>query len=48
MYQSLSSKIQSCKLNGNYSKWKNLIGPKIKIIKKKLILKPFETVWLSN
>ena len=45
---SLSSKIQSCKLNGNYSKWKNLIGPKIKIIKKKLILKPFETVWLSN
>ena len=45
---SLSSKIQRCKLNGTYSKWKNLIGPQIKIIKKILVLKPFETVWLSN
>ena len=45
---SLSSKIQNCKLDGNYSKWKNLIGPQIKIIKKILVLKPFETVWLSN
>ena len=44
----LSSKIQKTRLNKFYNKWKNIIGPKIKIEKDMLILEPFETIWLSN
>jgi len=44
----LSSKFQKAKLNRIYHNWKNLIGPKIEIRNKLLILKPFETIWLSN
>ena len=44
----LSSKNQSPKLNKNYHNWKNLLGHKISIKKNLLILKPFETVWLTN
>ncbi len=30
-------------------KWRNLIDPKIKInVKQKIILKPYETLWISN
>ena len=43
----LSSKIQEIRLNKNYITWDNLIG-KINIKKKILVLKPFETIWLSN
>ena len=34
--------------NKNYHNWNNLIGSKIEIKNKLLILKPFETIWLSN
>jgi len=44
----LSSKIQRANLNKIYHNWKNLIGSKIEIKNKFLILKPFETIWLSN
>ena len=44
----LSSKIQRVSLNKIYHNWKNLIGPKIEINNKLLIVKPFETIWLSN
>ncbi len=44
----LSSKIQKTPLNKIYHDWSNLIGPKIKTKNKLLILKPFETIWLSN
>ena len=44
----LSSKIQRANLNKIYHNWKNLIGPKIEIKNKLLIVKPFETIWLSN
>ena len=44
----LSSKIQKAHLNKNYHNWNNLIGSKIEIKNKLLILKPFETIWLSN
>ena len=44
----LSSKIQKTPLNKIYHGWNNLIGPKIKTKNKLLILKPFETIWLSN
>ncbi len=44
----LSSKIQKKRFNKIYYSWKNIIGPKIKIEKNMLILKPFETIWLSN
>ena len=44
----LSSKIQKIRLNKIYHNWNNLIGPKIEIKNKLLILKPFETIWLSN
>ena len=44
----LSSKIQKTHLNKIYHGWNNLIGPKIKTRNKLLILKPFETIWLSN
>ncbi len=44
----LSSKIQRAHLNKIYHNWNNLIGSKIEINNKLLILKPFETIWLSN
>ena len=44
----LSSNIQKTQLNKTYYSWINLIGSKIRINKKFLILKPFETIWLSN
>ena len=44
----LSSKIQKAQLNKAYHNWYNLIGSKIGIKNKYLILKPFETKWLSN
>jgi len=44
----LSSKIQVASLNKIYHNWTNLIGSKIEIKNKRLILKPFETIWLSN
>ncbi len=44
----LSSKIQKTNLNKAYYSWNNLIGSKIKVRNKLLILKPFETIWLSN
>ncbi|WP_075522120.1 alpha-amylase family glycosyl hydrolase [Candidatus Pelagibacter communis] len=44
----LSSKIQKTHLNKAYLSWNNLIGSKIEIKNKLLILKPFETIWLSN
>ena len=44
----LSSKIQRVHLDSVYHNWKNLIGSKIKIENKLLMLKPFETIWLSN
>ena len=44
----LSSKFQGARLNKIYHNWKNLIGSKIEIKNKLLILKPFETIWLSN
>ena len=44
----LSSKIQKTPLNKIYHDWNNLIGPKIKTKNRLLILKPFETIWLSN
>ena len=44
----LSSKVQKTSLNKVYYGWKNIIGPKIMIEKNTLILKPFETIWLSN
>ena len=44
----LSSKIQKTHLNKIYHSWNNLIGSKIEIRNKLIILKPFETIWLSN
>ena len=44
----LSSEIQKVRLNKIYHNWKNLIGPKIEIKNKLLIIKPFESIWLSN
>ena len=44
----LSSKIQKVPLSKIYHTWNNLIGSKIVIKNKFLVLKPFETVWLSN
>lgn len=44
----LSSKIQRARLNKTYHNWNNLIRSKIEIKNKLLILKPFETIWLSN
>ncbi len=43
-----SSVDQYPKLNKNYSKWKNIINPKINSLNKSFKLKPFETMWLSN
>lgn len=44
----LSSKTQRAHLNKTYHNWKNLIGSNIEIFNKLLVLKPFETIWLSN
>ena len=45
----LSSKIQKTKISKKYHKMKNLIHSKIQIEDKKfLVLRPFETIWLSN
>ena len=44
----LSSSIQKVPLNKAYHNWYNLIGSKIEIKNKLLILKPYETIWLSN
>ena len=44
----LSSKLQKLKLNKKKIKWKNIIGPKIKIEKNMIILEPFETIWISK
>ncbi len=44
----LSSKIQSVQLNKIYHNWINLVGPKIEVKNKLLVLKPFEIIWLSN
>ena len=44
----LSSKIQKTHLNKIYHNFNNLIGPKIETKNNLLILKPFETIWLSN
>ena len=43
-----SSVDQYPKLNKKYSKWKNIINPKITSLNKSFKLKPFETMWLSN
>ena len=43
-----SSVDQYPKLDKKYSKWKNIINPEINSLKKSIILKPFETMWLSN
>ena len=44
----LTSKTQTLKLKKMYNKWKNLIKPLIKNEKNLFMLKPFETIWLSN
>ena len=44
----MSSKLQSVLLANNKNKYKNLLSKNFNIISKRLILKPFETVWLSN
>ena len=44
----LTSKTQTLKLKKMYKKWKNLIKPLIKNEKNLFMLKPFETIWLSN
>ena len=44
----ISSKLQSVLLANNENKYKNLLSKNISINNRKLILKPFETVWLSN
>ena len=44
----LSSKIQKAKINTKSQKIKNLLNSRMKIKKNFLILKPFETIWLSN
>ena len=44
----MSSKSQSVLLGNNENKYKNLLSKNVNIINKRLILKPSETVWLSN
>ena len=44
----MSSKIQSVLLSNKENKYKNLLSKNVNISDKRLILKPFETVWLSN
>ena len=44
----MSSKSQSVLLANNKNKYKNLLSKNVNIISKRLILKPSETVWLSN
>ena len=44
----MSSKSQSILLGIKENQYKNLLRTNINITSKRLILKPFETVWLSN
>ena len=44
----MSSKLKSVLLANNQNKYKNLLSKNVNIISNRLILKPFETVWLSN
>ena len=44
----LSSITQRTHLDKVYRNWNNLIGSKIKVNNSLLILKPFDTIWLSN
>ena len=44
----VSSKSQKVLLGNKENKYKNLLSKNINIINKRLILNPFETVWLSN
>ena len=44
----MSSKSQNVLLANNETKYKNLLSKNVNIISKRLILNPFETVWLSN
>ena len=44
----VSSKSQKVLFGNKENKYKNLLRNNISIIGKRLILKPFETVWLSN
>ena len=44
----MSSKSQSVLLGNNKNMYKNLLSEKINVITRRLTLKPFETVWLSN
>ena len=44
----MSSKSQSVLLGNNENRYKNLLSEKNNIISRRLTLKPFETVWLSN
>ena len=44
----MSSKSQSVLLAKNQDKYKNLLSKNVNFISKRLILKPSETVWLSN
>ena len=45
----LSSKYQLVKLNKKFSKWDDLLGSKINYLSSsKLMIKPFQTIWLSN
>ena len=44
----MSSKSQSILLGIKENQYKNLLRTNISITSKRLILKPFETVWLSN
>ena len=44
----VSSKSQSVLLANNQNNYKNLLSKNVNIVSKRLILKPSETVWLSN
>ena len=45
----LSSRVQFLSLNKKTMNWKNLFEAKIDILpNKKLKIKPFQTIWLSN
>ncbi len=44
----LSSTEQNTRIDKKYYNWKNLIGPKIIVKKNLLLLKPYQSIWLSN
>ena len=44
----VSSKSQKVLLSNKENKYKNLLNKNVNIISKRLVLKPSETVWLSN